>query len=160
MNDPGSLQNLNDIVLPAPVEWWPLAPGWYVVFVVLACIFCWILFRRLKAWRRNTYRREALRELSEICSQGSIAARRLPGLLKRTALSAWPREQVAELSGAPWHDFLDRTGDTADFGTGMGKVLDRLSYAGSGEPTLSGAEFEQACEATEAWIRRHRQEDC
>ena len=34
MNDPGSLQNLNDIVMPAPVGLWPPAPGWYVVFAV------------------------------------------------------------------------------------------------------------------------------
>ena len=31
MNDAGSLQNLNDIVVPEPVAWWPPAPGWYEV---------------------------------------------------------------------------------------------------------------------------------
>ena len=35
MNDPGSLQNLNDIVVPGPVAWWPLAPGWYLLLAVL-----------------------------------------------------------------------------------------------------------------------------
>jgi hypothetical protein len=31
MNDAGSRQKLNDIVVPAPVPWWPPAPGWYVL---------------------------------------------------------------------------------------------------------------------------------
>ena len=35
MNDPGSLQNLNDIALPAPPGLWPPAPGWYVVLAAL-----------------------------------------------------------------------------------------------------------------------------
>jgi hypothetical protein len=30
-----SLENLYDIVMPPPIPWWPLAPGWYVVGGVL-----------------------------------------------------------------------------------------------------------------------------
>ena len=44
MNDPGSLQNLNDIVLPAPVPWWPLAPGWWVLIGLIPIVgFWWVL---------------------------------------------------------------------------------------------------------------------
>ena len=46
--------------------------------------------------RRNAYRREALRELEE-ADAADISA-----ILKRTALVAFPREQVASLSGAAW----------------------------------------------------------
>ena len=61
MSDPGSLQNLNDIVLPDAVAWWPPAPGWYAVLAVLLALLLWLSFRALRAWRRNIYRRQALR---------------------------------------------------------------------------------------------------
>ena len=38
MGDPGSLQNLNDIVAPAPVAWWPPAPGWWMLAALLATL--------------------------------------------------------------------------------------------------------------------------
>ena len=45
MNDSGSLQNLNDIVIPDPVAWWPPAPGWYVLAAILLIIFTLLAIR-------------------------------------------------------------------------------------------------------------------
>ena len=60
MNDAGSLQNLNDIVVPGPVGWWPLAPGWYVLGAI-AFIACLVLaFRWWRRWQGNRYRRQAM----------------------------------------------------------------------------------------------------
>jgi hypothetical protein len=62
-SDPASLQNLNDIVLPATVGWWPLATGWYVLIGFLLIVIAWLSYRSLKLWIKNRYRRAALREL-------------------------------------------------------------------------------------------------
>lgn len=159
MNDPGSLQNLNDIVMPGPVAWWPPAPGWYAVIAVVLVLAIWAGFRALKARRRNAYRREAIADLDRIRAQGQGAAHLVPELLKRTALSAWPREEVADLNGSAWHAFLDQTGATDVFASGMGEVLDQLSYAGRGSPGPSEAEFEQLCKSAAAWIQKHRCEE-
>ena len=156
MSDPGSLQNLNDITLPAPPGLWPLAPGWYVVIAVLLLVAVIVAFRWLKAWRRDTYRRQALRELAAIRTQGKAAARQLPVLLKRTALAAWPRQRVAVLSGPEWHVFLDTAAGTDRFVNEAGALLDRLSYAGRGEPGVSDSEFNRVCALAESWIRKHR----
>ena len=158
MNDPGSLQNLNDIALPAPPGLWPPAPGWYVVLAALLILSMVFAFRWLKAWRRDTYRRQAVRELAAIRAQGRAAARQLPLLLKRTALAAWPRQRVAVLSGAQWHAFLDSTAGTDRFGREAGALLDRLAYAGRGEPGVSDEEFARVCALAESWIRKHRAE--
>ncbi|NOR19848.1 MAG: DUF4381 family protein, partial [Xanthomonadales bacterium] len=105
LNDPASLQNLNDIVLPANVEWWPLASGWYFLLGLLLIAVGWYGYRSAQRWIANRYRRAALRELellkeavgNDVDRNNNL--RQLPVLLKRTALSAYPRHQVASLSG-------------------------------------------------------------
>jgi hypothetical protein len=95
-----SLQNLNDIVVPAVVPWWPVAPGWYVLAGLAIALLVFFAFRALLHRKRNRYRRLALRELSDIRQQADAAAlQKLPIVLKRAALSAWPRGDVAALSG-------------------------------------------------------------
>lgn len=158
MNDPGSLQNLNDIALPGTVALWPPAPGWYVVMAVLLVLLSWGLFRALKAWRQDTYRREAKRELAEIMAGGASSARQIPPLLKRAALAAWPRQDVAGLNGPAWHAFLDRTAATDRFCSGAGDVLDRLSYGASGGYRPSEADIETLGTAAEHWLKYHRRE--
>lgn len=157
MSDAASLQNLNDIVVPAALSWWPPAPGWYVIGALLLILLLWQGTRSWSNWRNNRYRREALAELAEIQS-GRVAANGLPELLKRTALSAWPRSQVAALSGAEWHQFLDDSATMARFSAGAGEALDRLAYAGSGEHGLSDGQLEDTLTAVETWLKRHRVE--
>ncbi len=104
----GELDKLNDIIVPEPVSFWPLAPGWSVLgLVILALLIPWFI----RAWRRyqgDSYRREASREAETISclDDPQVKLTRLLDLLKRTALTAYPREQVAGLSGEAWWKFL------------------------------------------------------
>ncbi|NCF62467.1 MAG: DUF4381 family protein [Gammaproteobacteria bacterium] len=152
MNDAGSLQNLNDIVVPGPVSWWPLATGWYVLAALLIVILLILAIRQWRQWRRNRYRRQALAQLSSI-RKGETGLQQLPFLLKRAAISAWPREQVASLSGPPWHRFLDETGGAERFCDGAGEILDRLSYAEAGQ---GGTDRGIVLDAAEYWLKHHR----
>jgi phosphatidylglycerophosphate synthase len=103
-SDPASLDNLRDIVQPSAVSWWPLAPGWWFVIVVVAIAAAVVAFRSWQAWHANAYRRAALHELNTATSVAEIAE-----LLKRTALCAYPRGQVASLSGSAWSRWLGQT---------------------------------------------------
>lgn len=139
VSDPASLSNLRDIVVPPPVSFWPPAPGWWIVgaaCVVAAGLAIAALVRR---HRRNAYRREALRAL-ETAEAADISA-----ILKRAALAAFPREQVASLSGSAWLAFLDRTGGTHFAQT----ALAALPYGGTGDREAILAEARR-------WIARHR----
>lgn len=156
MNDAGSLQNLNDIVVPAPAAWWPLAPGWYVLAGVLLLLGAWWAFRQWSRWKQNRYRRQALSELALIRDGGNESnLREVPVLLKRTAVSAWPRDEVASLSGEAWHRFLDRTAGFSRFCGGAGKTLDQLSYAGRDELNPPAAEIGRLMDAAESWLKHH-----
>ena len=156
MKDAGSLQNLNDIVVPGPVGWWPPAPGWYVVGGIALITLLVLSLRWWRRWQGNRYRRQALAELALIRGQASgDSLRQLPDLLKRAALSAWPREEVAALTGLAWHRFLDESADMDGFCSGAGDTLEQLAYAGSGESLPAEAKVQQVLDASASWLKNH-----
>ncbi|MGO7153335.1 DUF4381 domain-containing protein [Rhizobium leguminosarum] len=131
-----ALRSLHDIVVPAPVSWWPQTWGWAVVAALLVFAALLVTLRRIKRYRANAYRREALTLLEGVADKlrhpatRPDAIRELAEVLKRTALAAWPRDEVASLSGDGWVRFLDahdedRTGDTLE------RLLDDFEYHGA-----------------------------
>jgi hypothetical protein len=104
-----------------------------------------------------------LRELSEIAARLGHAPERaaalmdLAALLKRVALVAYAREQVAALSGDAWLTFLDRTGGTSRFTRGPGAVLAEVSSRPGLGPTLDTAQVTALVETAQDWIRRYRE---
>jgi len=157
MSDSASLQNLHDIVVPGPVALWPPAPGWYAVLAVAVTALVLLLWKYGCHWRRNRYRGEALKKLDRLGHDpagGDLSE--LPVLLKRAALSAWPRQQVAGLVGEDWHRFLDQSANTDLFRCGAGDLLDRLAYAPGDGAALSGEEKKTVLDAARMWLRHHR----
>jgi hypothetical protein len=161
--DPYSLDNLRDIVEPASIPWWPPAPG---VWLLLALVAVWTvagLGLWWVRWRRQAYRRAGLRELREIAARLEAAPQRaaalvdLAALLKRVALVAYAREQVAALSGDAWLTFLDRTGGTARFTRGPGAVLAEVSSRPGRGTALDTAQVAALVATAQDWIRRHRE---
>ena len=146
MADPADLSNLRDLALPPEVPLWPPAPGWWIVAAAGVTAFAILAVAAVARYRRNAYRREALHQLDTV-DPGGISA-----LLKRTALAAWPREQVAALSGAAWLTFLDRTGRTNAFTVGAGRQIEALAFGGAVDAPAADA----ARAAAKAWVRAHR----
>ena len=105
-SDPASLDNLRDIVAPPAVPWWPPAPGWWILFAALFVAASVLGWRGWRTWRANAYRRAARRELHSATSVAEIAE-----ILKRTALCAYPRTDIAALSGSAWCQWLGESAD-------------------------------------------------
>ena len=146
MADPADLSNLRDIVLPSEVALWPPALGWWIALAASVATLAIVAVTVVARHRRNAYRREALRELDAVDPQGISA------VLKRAALAAWPREQVASLSGPAWLAFLDRTGRATAFTSGPARDLEALAFGGA-----VGKEAVPAIlAAARAWVRDHR----
>jgi hypothetical protein len=146
-SDAASLDNLRDIVAPPPVSWWPPAPGWWFL-MALACAFgAWLVYRIWKTRRANAYRRAALRELGAAARPEDVAE-----ILKRTALAAYSRSDVAALSGDAWLRFLDATGKTSEFTRGPGRILIDAVYRATPVPDAEKSSLVALCRE---WIREH-----
>lgn len=153
------MANLTEIGLPEPVPWRPPAPGWYALAVLAVVGLSWFGWRLLRRWRANAYRREALTELGEIkalINSDLNALSALPTLLKRTALVAYPRVEVASLTSERWLGFLDRTIDATEFSQGPGRLMLDLAYSPDPTENMRRADAEELMALARRWIRRHR----
>ena len=123
------LVNLKDIHLPPPVSFWPPAPGWWILAVLLSSslfIGGVLFYRQHKKRKPKTEALRILRDLQILYqnSQDEVASlRSLSNLLRRTALTFHDKDAVASLQGSSWLEFLDKTGKTKEFSQGAGKVL-------------------------------------
>ncbi len=139
-----SLDDLRDIVEAAPVPWWPPAPGWWILAAVVMITAIAFGIRCWRQWTASAYRRAALKELESAATVPAVA-----DILKRTALAAWPRADVAPLSGSDWCDWLRQTG-TAELSADVADALGGGVYAGAEAASRPLIEF------ADGWIRTHR----
>lgn len=148
-----SLDQFHDVVTPPRISWWPLADGWYVVALIVLVVVVASMFRWHSHWRKNAYRRKALQEWQYISSSttGREQLQALAMLLKRTALAAFPRQQVASLCNRDWLQFLDRTAGLTVFENGPAQVLVTSTY----DPRMTQCDS-AAVEAVRNWIVQHR----
>jgi Domain of unknown function (DUF4381) len=128
---------LRDIHLPQPIGWWPLAPGWWLaLFLLLASLGLALWLRRRR--KRYSLLKIANLQLAALREHGDDAQailKQLSQLLRRIAISYYPRQAVAGLSGEAWLAFLDRGFDDAPFSNGVGRcLLDGPYRAASAEP--------------------------
>ena len=125
------LAQLRDIHLPPPVSLWPPAPGWWLLALMLLALLLGLSRVLWRQWQQRRLRARVLRELAALPAtddcQALIAG--VSALLKRVALRRFPREQVADLTGTPWLEFLDHTGGGGQFVDGAGRVLAQGPYA-------------------------------
>lgn len=134
--DPSTLNSLDlrDIHAAAAPEFWPLAPGWWLLtLLVLATLLVigWWLIRLLRQRRREARILSELDALSE--SNPAEAATQISTLLRRVALMRFKRIDVASLSGNAWLSFLDSTGGGGAFVNGAGSQLATVPYSATSD---------------------------
>jgi len=134
---------------PDPVQFtfetvgWPILGTLVIVILVIAGFFIY------RNYRRNQYRREALRTLDQISQPDQVLT--IFMVLKKTAIHAFGREKVAGLSGNEWLKFLERTGKNIH-------IIDQEKHVESSlyqsEPLPEDAQH-QILSNAKKWIRTH-----
>ncbi|PKF49587.1 DUF4381 domain-containing protein [Enterovibrio nigricans] len=93
---------LADIHLQAAPGLWPLAWGWWAVLAVLLVIAIAAIVALRQHRQKRFAQQQAIKQLSDASSLAEVNA-----LLKRAALTYFPRHDVAKLTGHAWLAFLD-----------------------------------------------------
>ena len=155
MNGAPVLQ-LRDIHAAPPPEFWPPAPGWWLLALlclVLLAALGYCVYRRYRRWRRQ---RTALEALAQFCNAAALEndlarlAAELSVLLRRVALARFSRAAVAGLSGLDWLIFRDATGGCGRFSNGPGKVLLTAPYA-----PCADFDAQSLCALVKDWIKQN-----
>ena len=137
-SQPYSLSNLRDIVIPDPPPSWPPAPGVWVVLIIVSLVIFVLCVQWILSRKRNAYRRAGLALL-----EGANTVHDVSVVLKRVALAAFPREQVASLYGRDWAAFLNQSCFRCQF-----------SEMALGNPI--GEVGNELIEQARTWVRHHR----
>jgi len=146
------LDKLHDIIVPAPISFWPVTEGWWVLLILIIAIVIPVMVRARQNYRAARYRRQALNELQRIQQIDSSLQQmqQLLLLLKRTALSAYPRVQVAQLTGQAWWDFLSQHGGVDfSYATPQGDAYNP-------EFIPSKESIERLFSLVSQWIKQHK----
>jgi hypothetical protein len=149
-----ALEGLRDIHLPAPVSFWPPAPGWWA----LVALSLMIGVASVTAWRRHrsSVRRHALRELAAL--EVRFAAEQQPvelavslaTLIRRVALRVSTQTGVAALHGESWVSFLSEGAKSDARSPQIARELLQTAYGG--ERAAAGTPREWLA-FTRSWIR-------
>ncbi len=146
MNPEDLIQQLAPLRTPDPIGFWPLAPVWWVVIGLLVIALSFLCFQLLKRYQRNSYRREALKWLSEL-QEANSDVQALSGALKATALNAYEATSVASLSDESWPNFLRESCSKLS-----GDALDVLSRVPEPNPgVVSALDWRDAA----LWVKYH-----
>jgi hypothetical protein len=148
---------LKDIHFPQAVGVWPLAPGWYILAIlILLCGFGVVyLYKRLKT---KTVLKAATKMLLTIKTEENLDKLQtliaLSAWLRRVAISSAPRTDVASLSGAAWLAYLDTYLHDAPFSQGIGRCLAESQYQRSAPEDLDLDALFKLCER---WLKCQKQ---
>ena len=121
-SDPNpALAALRDIHGAPDVLWWPPAPGWGVLAVILLAGIVWASIRLVRYLRRLALQRRVIRQLDSCLedygNNGDLRslASSVNLILKRVALRRFGRKEISALHGSAWAQFLaESAGPSAD----------------------------------------------
>ena len=159
---PNNELSIRDIHLPDSLHWWPPAIGWWLLAILLIASLVG-LFLLIKRYRKKWgYRNVALALLKKDykhwrqqnattkSTASQEALQQMLRVLKRTAITAYPKADAASLHGQPWVDFLNQQTNSDYFQQQCSDILLNQQYQASANIDITA--FYHACRA---WVKHH-----
>ncbi len=135
--------------LTAEPSYWPLPIAFWVVATLLLALISAIAVWTWRRYQRDAAKREALTSLALLTQSGTPAIAELNVLLRRTALSYYPRDTIAPLQGNAWLSWLSRHGQYPAFDT----LSERWNSALYGPTSLSDSDWQECLLAAKQWLQ-------
>ncbi|GAA65267.1 hypothetical protein P20311_3076 [Pseudoalteromonas sp. BSi20311] len=98
------LDGLHDIIAPTHVDWWPLAPAWWVVISIALCLVCGLIIIMYKNYQFKKAKRNAIKLANQ-----QQSAQQLHIILKRLVITYYDPRLAAQ-STANWCKTLSQLG--------------------------------------------------
>lgn len=145
------LAQLRDIHIPEEVSVWPLDWGWWCLAIVIFIVVIWT-YRTIRNYVQfNKPRKQALAQLTLINVEQHDWPVAVNTLVKRTALSYFPHQDVAQLHGERWLAFLSSRmkKDIDQVEQGM-RLLQHNTY----RPSPNRNDFSQCVHSAQLWLKK------
>ena len=161
------LSQLRDIHLPEAVTFWPPAPGWWVLLVLLLIGLAFVYRQAIITMIQRRKLANALEQLNDahlhFTVQSQDAENRnqagleflaaINSLLNRVVMVKYPDAPSEKLSGNKWLEFLDSFDNSTDFTQGAGSALAEGVYRRTFD-----ADADALLALAKAWIEKRYQE--
>ncbi len=155
-------EQLQPLILPEPISWWPPAIGWWLLAVLLIVLLSTGLYlsRRRRATAQivssDPLRDSALQQLQALTKpydgvQAGPWLQQINQLLKRICATRYPDSASHTLSGREWLAFLDSRCPAA----GLSRWMILVQGAYQPDCRLDDKSIAQLQQAIETWIRKH-----
>ncbi len=159
-----AIRGIEESFLPDSVSLFPETAGWFGLLGFLILLVGIKGFKIWQHWKRNYYRRWALKQIDGM-RRGFVgeidALTKLPALLKITAINAYGRNAAASLSGNRWLEFLDAslpaTPSNHSFQGTPGKLLLELSYLPKSKWQADSSLAIELLDLANKWVRDHNE---
>ena len=153
--NPDLASQLRDIHAAPAVPWWPPAPGWWILALLLLVLLIWLgrrLFARIRVHQRRKQMLgwvDFLNVMVDPVSEPQAYLSMLNRIFKLVALKAFPGQHCAAMSGAEWVGFLSKK-------LKKERSVNSLAILATG-PFDPKPEFDPATisELARVWIKQH-----
>ncbi len=99
--------DLSPVIAPDAPTWWPLAWGWWAVVITAIALIALVFFIVKRRKNNQQAKQEALSYFSNSQSQDGLSPSKAQDIVRQAALSYFPREKIAGLSGDDWLTILE-----------------------------------------------------
>lgn len=151
-----SSADLGPLYEPEAIRFSFETPGWYILAALVLFVAIFFFYKWIINYKRNAYRREALKNLSLIETRFNeqkdvFCLNDVLVLLKLVAIQAFGRKLVAELSGDEWLTFLEQKGT----GTPFKKYSSTIFSIAYKQSKIELNEVSNIIGLTHKWIKNH-----
>ncbi len=137
------------------IDWWPLAPGWWVVLAAVAIAVGALYWRRrayYRSWKGEAWLALGVLEARLTAGSTQQIAAALSTLLRRVAMQSFSRAECAGLEGMNWLRWLAAKDPGRFNWVERGTALIEAPYAPQGR-AVSSQSLKPLIAAAKRWVK-------